>query len=90
MNDWSLASSRSGSPSSRLGYHTYHMPESNSLAYQSRRVPPRSQGTSRETSPNRFGSKRSLENLFQNKRWVYYALITAASIFNNQIVFFNY
>jgi len=64
----SQPSSRSGSPSSRLGYHTYNMPETNTLGYQSRRVPPRSQGTSRETSPNRFGSKSSLTNLFGSKR----------------------
>lgn len=62
----SQPSSRSGSPSSRLNYATYssyashvETPLSISMSPRTRRNIPRSTGTSRETSPNRFSTMHS-------------------------------
>lgn len=56
-----IASSRSGSPSSRLSYATYNR-EGESLIARPRRLSGhgiRSTGNSREPSPQRFGMDRS-------------------------------
>uniref|UniRef100_A0A1B6GM36 TOG domain-containing protein n=1 Tax=Cuerna arida TaxID=1464854 RepID=A0A1B6GM36_9HEMI len=63
----SQPSSRSGSPSSRLGYHGYTLADAAGLPYQSRRTP-RSRDASRETSPNRFVPKSTVASLFAPRR----------------------
>ncbi|XP_046683074.1 CLIP-associating protein 2 isoform X4 [Homalodisca vitripennis] len=63
----SQPSSRSGSPSSRLGYHGYNLTDAAGLPYQSRRTP-RSRDASRETSPNRFVPKSTVASLFAPRR----------------------